>query len=222
MIFITGELCKNTAIDFSYLTFFDEETQNVLQKYELAPTTAPSFDDPLKNFKFDSKHHLEHALVIIDQFQTTNVKERRLKKIYSFILDMHLYNNKKFKKNKVKAYSEADYIVKFWGYIFESFFVETNFDTFWGDTLNEVCKKEGLQLKLDFRLGIFSLGSSYDTATGEFAKKATTTKQFGDKLKPIIATKGVINSVVKDCNLSSFEKIAKLKFPVIHVMGFDN
>ncbi|KAG2213361.1 hypothetical protein INT47_009034 [Mucor saturninus] len=214
-------LCKNMIVDFAQLRYFDEVMQNELQRFKLDPIAIPYYKNSFNNLKFDSNHHLAQALDTIDRHKPSGMNERRLHKIYRFIVDMHLYSSKKFKKEKVKTYSEADFIIKFWGYIFESFFVETEFDTYWGDTLNEACKKEGLSLKLYFRLAIFSLSSSYDTATGEFAKKATATKQFGDKLKSIIATKGVINSMVKDCSLSSFEQITKLKFPIIQVMGFE-
>ena len=38
---------------------------------------------------------------------------------------MHLYNSTKLKKDRAKEYSEADFIVKLWSYVFESFSEKT-------------------------------------------------------------------------------------------------
>ncbi|KAI9274111.1 hypothetical protein EDC94DRAFT_580065 [Helicostylum pulchrum] len=88
---------------------------------------------------------------------------------------VHLYNKHKFLKERVEKYSEADFIIKFWSYIFKSFFEETALTTFWVYTITDVYKEEDLKKKLDFRIGIFSPSFSftYDTGTGEFAKPFT-------------------------------------------------
>ncbi len=76
-------------------------------------------------------------------------------------------------------------------------------------------------MKLDFRLRVIPLSSNdYDTSTGEFARQARPTKLFGDKLKSIIATKAMLNSIATKYKLNT-EEIMKLKFPIIQVMGLE-
>lgn len=90
-----------------------------------------------------------------------------------------------------------------------------------GDTITDACKEEDLKMKLDFRVGFFSPSFTYDTATGEFAKTPTPLKYYSDRLKSFIATKVVINSIIKKCTTIKFEGMTKLQFPIVQVMGFE-
>ncbi|KAI9261343.1 hypothetical protein EDC94DRAFT_127701, partial [Helicostylum pulchrum] len=58
-----------------------------------------------------------------------------------------------FHEDRIKMYSEEDYIVKFWSFIFESFFgTDEHIFLHWGDTEAESCKKFGLKMNIDMHM----------------------------------------------------------------------
>ncbi|KAG1580080.1 hypothetical protein G6F48_010694 [Rhizopus delemar] len=68
-------------------------------------------------------------------------------------LEMHLYKQYLFKPQNVKLYSEQDFIVKFWSYVFEEAFSNSGLCLHWGDTKpGKVKKNEKIDMKIDLRV----------------------------------------------------------------------
>ncbi|KAI9247576.1 hypothetical protein EDC94DRAFT_589744 [Helicostylum pulchrum] len=91
------------------------------------------------------------------------------------IISMHVERPWIFRKEAINNYSEADYQIKFWDFIFETFFSDNgSIVLHWGDTMTSLCKSSKLLFKLDLRLVIFNEEKVVlDGLTGELAKKAT-------------------------------------------------
>ena len=130
---------------------------------------------------------------------------------------MHLYKNYLFKPQNVKLYSEQDFIVKFWSYVFEEAFSNSGLCLHWGDTMPARAKKnEKIEMKVDLRILYCSNTKRSDLGVGEFAKKAIPSKLYYDKLKQVTITKYHLNTLL----LSGLPPSAAL-IPIVQIMGFE-
>lgn len=120
-------------------------------------------------------------------------------------------------------YSEEDFIIKFWSYIFETFFgTDQNLFIHWGDTQASTNKKNGLKLNLDMRIMIMK-NTKYlmEGSDCEYARKPFPSKYFKDRLKLILATKAYSNDLVNNSPCLSKDDIVCIKIPFIQTMGFE-
>ncbi|KAG2200005.1 hypothetical protein INT47_000355, partial [Mucor saturninus] len=88
-------------------------------------------------------------------------------------MDMHDQKPFVFNQERIALYSEADYIVKFWASVFETFFgTDEHLFIHWGDTQSSPCKRNNLKINLDMRFMIMK-NSKYimDGANCEYAHK---------------------------------------------------
>lgn len=67
-------------------------------------------------------HNIKQAISFYSQLETTTTLEENVKDIYLHILKMHDRKPFVFDQERIILYSEEDYIVKFWAFIFENFF----------------------------------------------------------------------------------------------------
>ncbi|KAL4207784.1 hypothetical protein AB4K20DRAFT_1870452 [Rhizopus microsporus] len=70
----------------------------------------------------NNNSNLKNTITSIVKFITFNDTEENIKKIYLFILKLHLRKPFSFHQDRMELYSEGDYVVKFWTNVFESFF----------------------------------------------------------------------------------------------------
>ncbi|ORE05645.1 hypothetical protein BCV72DRAFT_229433 [Rhizopus microsporus var. microsporus] len=113
-------------------------------------------------------------------------------------------------------YSEQDYIVKFWSYVFEEAFSNSGLYLHLDDTQPlKAKKKEKVTLKIDLRI-LYSLNSKQSNLrVGEFAKKATVCKLYHDKLKQVLITKYHLKHLLSGLPTST------TLVPFVQIMGFE-
>ncbi|KAI8968012.1 hypothetical protein BDF20DRAFT_898370 [Mycotypha africana] len=80
-------------------------------------------------------------------FRSMLCHQRHLFNIYRQILEMHLYKQYLFKPQTVAAYSEQDFIVKFWSYAFEEVFSATVACACTGILTRKKQTKEAMKMK---------------------------------------------------------------------------
>ncbi|ORE04241.1 hypothetical protein BCV72DRAFT_243768 [Rhizopus microsporus var. microsporus] len=114
-------------------------------------------------------------------------------------LDMHVHNKFYLNPKNISRYSEEDFKLKFWSHLIEKsfsispFFLHCQLNVVfimnWGDTVPDTFSSLSPKLKVGFRilLSVSSMRSDY--SVGEFAKVASSTKFYGDKLKAALITK---------------------------------
>ncbi|KAG2217945.1 hypothetical protein INT45_008561 [Circinella minor] len=115
----------------------------------------------------DKIHNKKSATKLLEQVETfvaKNNEDRKLKKMLSNILDIHVYESFKLTTKYLKKCSEQDLIIKFWSNIFESCFgYDKDWCIHWGDTLSTQHKKmSGMNLRLDLRDLISKIGDNDD------------------------------------------------------------
>ncbi|KAI7869263.1 uncharacterized protein EV154DRAFT_432016, partial [Mucor mucedo] len=120
-------------------------------------------------------------------------------------------------------YSEFDLQVKFWGYVFKTYFGNSpSILLHWGDTMSSACKKMNLRFKLDLRLLVWKEDAAiFDGGTGEVAKKAATAKLYSDRLKSVMATKCHLNEFITSATYLKESIVTKVRLPVVQIMGLD-
>jgi hypothetical protein len=152
-----------------------------------------------------------------------------------------------FNTQRIKTYSEADYIVKFWGPVFEYFFGtdehiflhwydyflfkdKKKMDYFWkytnfsfrGETSPAVCTNNGIKMRLDLRMMVTQNNKFImDTTNCEYAATPTCSKLFKDRLKLVLGGKAYINEMIKSCPYIDEAEIKKIKLPFVQIMGFN-
>ncbi|CAO3691591.1 unnamed protein product [Rhizopus stolonifer] len=138
---------------------------------------------------------MKKFLKSLNSFDSASNKERRYINIYKYILEIHLYKDYLFKLQNVKAYSEQDFIIKFWSYVFEEAFSNSGLYLHWGDTKSTTAKKNiKIDMKIDLRILFCSNTKRSDLSGGEFAKKAIPSKLYNDKLKQVTISKYHLNT----------------------------
>ncbi|CAO0793103.1 unnamed protein product [Mucor circinelloides] len=123
-------------------------------------------------------------------------QERKVKKIYSHILNQHAFRHHMFDPSLLMANSEQSYVVKFWSYLFEEYFgARRDIYLQWGDTTSKSCKQEDLRFCLDLRIIAFTGSQNVDVVNGEAAKMTATNedKYYYDKRKAVLAAKNHLN-----------------------------
>ncbi|CAO3652529.1 unnamed protein product [Mucor hiemalis] len=150
-------------------------------------------------------------------------KEELVLRIYKFILQIHVEKRRVFSKEYQSLYSEFDLQVKFWGYVFETYFGNNpNILLHWGDTMSSACKNINLRFKLDLRPLVWKEDPAiFDGGTGEVAKKATTAKLYSDRLKSVMATKCHLNEFLTSATYLKESIVTEVRFPVVQIMGLD-
>ncbi|KAI7847743.1 hypothetical protein BDC45DRAFT_525199 [Circinella umbellata] len=120
-------------------------------------------------------------------------------------------------------YSEFDLQIKFWGFVFETWFGENQkILLHWGDTMSKPCKNLNFRFKLDLQLLVWKEDRPvFDGGTGEVARKATPSKLFSDRLKSVLATKCHLNSFLKEATYLKESDITEVRFPIVQMMGLD-
>jgi hypothetical protein len=106
---------------------------------------------------------------------------------------MHIYKSFMFCPKYVKAYSELDFVVKFWSPIMEEYLNSSTLALHWGETK---AKKTKTDAKLDLRILSIPNTKKADMAICEFAKTAFSSKLYYDKIKSVLLTKYQLNSWV--------------------------
>lgn len=172
--------------------------------------------------KIKTMNHLKNVVNAVERYQPLSLQEKSIKSVYLFILTMHLDRPWLFYQQNTANYSEADYIYKFWAYVFKlSLDYKPNVVLRWGDTISTSCKKAGRKLKLDLKLVFVEENvHAVDTCTGEMAKKATVEKIYRDKLKSTIATKWHLNTILKKVPFVRPKDVPMLKMPILQIAGF--
>lgn len=161
--------------------------------------------------------HMKKLLKALNSFGSTSNKERRCVNVYKYILEIHLFKNYLFKPQNFKLYSEQDFIVKFWSYVFEEAFSNRGLCLHWGDTMPKKAKKyEKIDMKIDLRILFCSNTKRPDLSVGEFAKSAIPYKLYHDKLKQITVSKYHLNTLL----LSGLPLSAAL-IPIVQITGFE-
>ncbi|KAI8881077.1 hypothetical protein K501DRAFT_189768, partial [Backusella circina FSU 941] len=116
----------------------------------------------------------------------------------------------------IKLYSEQDFVVKFWSYIFEEAFSNSGLCLHWGDTIPKRAKKyEKIEMKIDLRILFCANTKRSDLSVGEFAQKSIPSKLYNDKLKQVTITKYNLNDLL----LSGIPPSA-VSVPIVQIMGF--
>lgn len=103
-----------------------------------------------------------------------------------------------FEIDELKAMSENDYIVKFWGRLIELTFENTSLYPHWGYTVSEVCKRNNSKMKMDLRVLCNAMTNSNekdDVSLGEFAKNVTNGKLYKDRTKLATHAKMILNEL---------------------------
>jgi hypothetical protein len=140
---------------------------------------------------------MKKLLKSLNSFGSTSNKERICVNVYKYILEMHLFKNYLFKPQNFKLYSEQDFIVKFWSYVFEEAFSNSGLCLHWGDTMPKKAKKyENIDMKIDLRILFCSNTKRPDLSVGKFAKNAIPYKFYRDKLKQITVSKYHLNTLL--------------------------
>ncbi|KAG2220954.1 hypothetical protein INT45_006487 [Circinella minor] len=150
-------------------------------------------------------------------------KEETVLRIYNFILQIYIEKPWVLSKEYRNLYSEFDLQVKFWGFVFETWFGENqNIMLHWGDTMSTPCKNMNLRFKFDLRLLVWKEdGPIFDGGTGEVARRATQAKLFSDRLKSVLATKCHLNDFLKAATYLQESEITEIKLPIVQIMGLD-
>lgn len=117
------------------------------------------------------------------------------------------------------AFSEYDYVVKFWGPLIEKAFKNSSRIPHWGDTVSNPLLSMGIKMKMDLRF----ITTTYNKETedhgyGEFAKECSSPKYYKDKLKNVVSSKALYNSIAHKNGLKPEDC---LYIPFLIVMGFE-
>lgn len=172
--------------------------------------------------KIKTINNLKNAINTVERYQPLSRQEKSIKGVYLFILSMHLDRPWLFDKQNIANYSKADFMYKFWAYVFElSLGYKHNVVLRWDDTISTSCKKAGHKMKLDLRLVFVEEdGPAIDTCTGEMARKASMKKVYKDKLKSTIATKCHLNTFLKGVPFIRPKDVPLVKMPILQIAGF--
>lgn len=216
---------SNDSIGSQMKIFNNEVKKNIMNKFSSEDFNYESRNNQniLKKIKTGSISQLKKSLNDVENYHYSGIKEKNIKKIYEYILSMHAERSWIFRKEAIDNYSEADFQIKFWGFIFETFFSDNeSIVLHWGDTMTSPCKNSKLLFKLDLRLVVFNQEEVVvDGLNGEVAKKATKKKLYDDKLKSILASKCHLNNFLNSVPFITINDIRKVYFPIIQIMGFN-
>ncbi|CAO3652497.1 unnamed protein product [Mucor hiemalis] len=185
-----------------------------------------------KHYTFTEIIHL--SIRNLEAYDVTNDDDEDVKDIYKYILDMHLKRSFYFNDDRIKFYSEQDYLVKFWAHIFETFFDRDDhlFIHHWGETMSETCNNNNLRMKLDMRLMIthhYTIEEEIimkhgkfvmDGTNCEYAAKPTNSKLNKDKLKLVLGGYSYIKQIVESCPHLNEKELVDIKIPYLQIMGF--
>ncbi|CAO0790352.1 unnamed protein product [Mucor circinelloides] len=210
----------------SHLSLFTENLKLYLDNAcsditTLYPVSSISNVNVINEFEKKSNSfsvsYMKKTKKALNSFPATNNEQRRRINIYSYILEMHLYKLYLFNHQNMKLYSEQDFIVKFWSYIFEEAFSNSGLCLLWGDTKpRKAQKKENINMKIDLRVLYCSNTEKPDISVGEFAKKAVPSKLYLDKLKQVIISKYHLNALLS-LGLSPSTTLV----PFVQIMGLE-
>ncbi|CAO0790353.1 unnamed protein product [Mucor circinelloides] len=225
-------ISRNYIIDMtdsshgSHLSLFTENLKLYLDNAcsditTLYPVSSISNVNVINEFEKKSNSfsvsYMKKTKKALNSFPATNNEQRRRINIYSYILEMHLYKLYLFNHQNMKLYSEQDFIVKFWSYIFEEAFSNSGLCLLWGDTKpRKAQKKENINMKIDLRVLYCSNTEKPDISVGEFAKKAVPSKLYLDKLKQVIISKYHLNALLS-LGLSPSTTLV----PFVQIMGLE-
>ncbi|KAG2233367.1 hypothetical protein INT48_000370 [Thamnidium elegans] len=108
------------------------------------------------------------------------------------------------------------FIAKFWSYVFEEAFSNSELCLNWGDIMPTKAKKEQkIDMKIDLRILYCSNTKRYDISVGEFAKKSIRSKLYNNKLKHAAISKQVEDFYI-------LEAVDTIAFPATHKSIKDN
>lgn len=172
----------------------------------------------------ESATTLKKALITLEGYRNTTNDEENVKDIHKFNLNMHLKKAFYFNSDRVKLYSEQDYVIKFWSYVFETFFGgNDHMFIHWGETISDSNRKDNLVMKLDMRLILMKNDKAImDASTGEYAARPTSSKLYKDRLKLVLGGYSYLKEIINSCPCLSQEDIENIKFPFLQIiMGFN-
>jgi hypothetical protein len=170
----------------------------------------------------DDKSYLKKYIGCIKQAKTTE-KYNITKRLYTFVLELLLYDSYIFDEDEYKLLSEGDYQVKIWGPLMETIFRGSGIILHWGDTIPSNCKRAGKKIKMDLRVIANTLTKQdvqADTGAGELAKEIEKSKFYKDKLKAVLSSKLNINQRLDKSPAASIDPKTTL-IPFIIIMGFE-
>ncbi|KAI7888278.1 uncharacterized protein EV154DRAFT_518175 [Mucor mucedo] len=226
--------CKNGIVDISdnskqnlQLCLLGSYVENFLKSTKYKHTTDCANDPNIrcleKSFKnVRNKNTVMSAYMSVENYQCQNNEERKVKKIYSHILNQHAFRHHMFDPSLLVTYSEQSYIVKFWGYLFEEYFgIRSDIYLQWGDTTSKSCKEAGLGFRLDLRIIAFTSSQNVDVLNGEVAKMtaANEDKYYYDKRKAVLAAKNHLNHLVVNTKYLLPKDIHTIYMPIVQIMG---
>jgi hypothetical protein len=227
--------CKNGIIDMSddskeniQLKLLGHHVMNFLKrKYKYASEAAndpniEALDKKLNTIK--NTNTARKIYNVVDDYKPKSNQERAVKNIYRHILDQHAFRQHMFSEDSLNKYSEQSFIVKFWGYIFESYFGRRNHVLLqWGDTISNSCKVSNLEFRLDLRIILTAGNQSLELCNGELAKKTAIneSKYYSDKLKAILVAKQHLNEVIKATKFLPTNTVHNISVPVLQIMGMN-
>ncbi|KAI8047473.1 hypothetical protein BDF21DRAFT_434161 [Thamnidium elegans] len=108
------------------ITYNDRNSQFLLKKNKIKTGTFPSVNKSLND---------------VENYHRNSIKEKDIIFFYEYIISMHVERSWIFRKEAINNYNEADYQIKFWGFIFETFFSDNeSIVLHWGDTMTSPCK----------------------------------------------------------------------------------
>lgn len=135
---------------------------------------------------------------------------------YTFYsLKLHQENLNVF-ENEHKL-SEADFIIKVWGPIFEKLFRRTNVSLHRENTLSVTGDDDSAKRRMDLRLLCRTGIDDYDIGEGEFGKNAIKSKLYSDKQKLVANGKNQLNCILEEYSGNPNE----IKLCFIQVLGFE-
>ncbi|KAG2211460.1 hypothetical protein INT46_000284, partial [Mucor plumbeus] len=214
-------ITKNNIYDLSDKSknsHFDNLPQDIIFKFEQLNKRQFNVENvisrKLSNI-MNKSLSLKDKLAEVEKTHVTNNNERAHKEAYRFILHQHVHKSNLFSNASIKNYSEEDFKLKFWSYIFEEIFGYSNINLKWGDTVPGSLSKTNITSKMDLRVSASSAPLDYSLT--EFAKECTSQKYYLDKLKLVLVSKLHLNSLLK--NLKSTQ--TDLYVPFMQIMGFD-
>ncbi|KAG2201064.1 hypothetical protein INT47_010816 [Mucor saturninus] len=160
---------------------------------------------------------------IVERYHPLNDEEESVQDIYKFILKLHTKKSFYFLNERILEYSEQDFIVKFWGYVMETFFGgDDHLLIRWGETMSSSNKKVNLRMKLDMRVMILKQGRYVmDGLNGEYARKHMNGKLYKDRLKLVLGGMSYLKEIRETCQYLEEKEITGIKIPFIQIMGFN-
>ncbi|KAI8369259.1 uncharacterized protein BYT42DRAFT_583725 [Radiomyces spectabilis] len=172
--------------------------------------------------QINSNNSFKKISKAICDFDCHNDEQESVQEVYKFIFKMLDKKSFMFHGDRIKMYSERDYIVKFWAPVFETFFgQDEHIFLHWRDTQAQPYKTNGLNMKLDNRLISIRRGRYVmEDSDCEYASKAIGRKLYSDKLKLVLGAKAYLNEIIANCPHLDEDDIRDIRIPYLQILGF--